>query len=749
MPVRYLRVLLVACISTRAAHPAFAQTEPTAGSSPGSGSPVIVLTNRPATPPTAPPLTLPSPPANPTQLANPALPALPQAAAVPSPFGGQPIPAPPGVIPPPAVNPAGPDPTRLLTSPPLASPPEDTIPAGTIDWVGAGGADLEQVFEYYSKLTGRTILRPANLAAPPIKLRTESDLTRREFIQALDSVLAMNGIAMIPVGEKFVKAVPIAQANQEGAPIQRLDADLMPELGSYVTHIVQLRYARPSELVQVLTPFAKVPNGILPIDSNQILVLRDNAENVKRMLELIREIDVAVPSEYISEVIPIKYAMASDIAAALNSLSAGGGTTSVGARAAGGPRAQPAGLQRPGTTGLPGQPITPTPGTQPAQPNPQAAFTQRLQQIVQRASALASGEIQIIGQTRIIADERANALLVYATKEDMATIKDIIAKLDVILPQVLIETTILDVSLNNKWNLGLSGVQTTRRLGGNVLGAGGINASQIFNFAGTGTNLTADLLGSGLRYFTRIDDNFYLTLQAAASDGTARVIQKPRILTSHAKPATFFVGETVPYITSTYYGGWGTGPAASYQQLRVGIQLSVTPFINADGLVLMQIDQAIDELGDEVEIAGGGKVPKTRSRTLSAEVAVRNGESILLGGYIRSAGTESHAGVPVLKDIPLLGYLFRSNDRSRDRSELMVLMRPVVLMDPEEAARLSAEERHRLPGVRRAEREFNHEEDIYRERQERRTRAPKTESFAPVPPPSTIPAPAASTPPTS
>jgi general secretion pathway protein D len=705
---RFLQTWLVALAATTA----LAQPTPPPATPPVLPSPSPIGTNRPAT------VRAGSAPVQPT-----GVPTLPTPTPAPTPSAPGTPPQPGPNLPPPAAT--------TVTANPTTNPQDPTIPAGTIDWVGAGGADIEQVFEYYSKLTGRTILRPANLAAPPIKLRTESDLTRSEFIQALDSVLAMNGIAMIPVGEKFVKAVPIAQANQEGAPIQRLQPEQLPELGSYVTHIVQLKYAKPSELVQVLTPFAKVPNGILPIDSNQILVLRDNAENVKRMLELIQEIDVAVPSEYVSEVIPIKYAMASDIAAALNSLSSGGGTTSVGTRTSGTRTTGATGLPRPGTTGLPGQPLG-TVGAQPGQPaNPQASFSERLQQIVRRASALASGEIQILGQTKIIADERANALLVYATREDMATIKDIIAKLDVILPQVLIETTILDVSLNNKWNLGLSGVQTTRQLGGNnILGAGGINANQIFNFSGTGTNLTADLLGTGLRYFTRIDDSFYLTLQAAASDGTARVIQKPRILTSHAKPASFFVGETVPYITSTYYGGFGTGPAASYQQLRVGIQLSVTPFINADGLVLMQIDQAIDELGDEVEIAGGGKVPKTRSRTLSAEVAVRNGESILLGGYIRSSGTESHAGVPILKDIPLLGYLFRSNDRSRDRSELMVLMRPIVLMDPEEAARLSAEERQRLPGVHRAEREFNEEERIYRDKQERRTRAPRTEPAA-------------------
>ena len=101
--------------------------------------------------------------------------------------------------------------------------------------------------------------------------------------------------------------------------------------------MIPLKYAKPSELAPVLQPFAKLPTSILPIDGSQILVLRDYAENVKRMLEMIKQIDISVPSEFLSEVIPIKYAKASDISDALNSLSSGGGgATSVG-RAATGP----------------------------------------------------------------------------------------------------------------------------------------------------------------------------------------------------------------------------------------------------------------------------------------------------------------------------------------------------------------------------------------------------------------------------
>src|SRR5213075_1572923 len=97
------------------------------------------------------------------------------------------------------------------------------------------------------------------------------------------------------------------------------------------THVVQLKYVKPSELTTVLQPFAsQIPNPILAIDGSSILVLRDYTENVKRMLELISELDVAVPAEYISEVIPIKYALASEISSALNSLSSGGSGTTLG-----------------------------------------------------------------------------------------------------------------------------------------------------------------------------------------------------------------------------------------------------------------------------------------------------------------------------------------------------------------------------------------------------------------------------------
>ena len=166
-------------------------------------------------------------------------------------------------------------------------------------------------------------------------MKTQTPLTKTELIQVLNAALALNGIEMVNIGDKFVKAMPLAQANTAGARINTNDASQLAELGAYTTHVVQTKYMKPTELVPVLTPFASLATAVMPLDASQILVLRDYSENVKRMLEMVKKIDVVVPSEYESDVIPIKYALASEISAALNSLSGGGGGATVGAAPSG------------------------------------------------------------------------------------------------------------------------------------------------------------------------------------------------------------------------------------------------------------------------------------------------------------------------------------------------------------------------------------------------------------------------------
>jgi general secretion pathway protein D len=168
---------------------------------------------------------------------------------------------------------------------------------------------------------------------------------------------------------------------------------------------------------------------------------------------------------------------------------------------------------------------------------------------------------------------------------------------------------------------------------------------------------------------------------------------------------------------------YGGGPSSSYQQLQVGIGLTVTPYINPDGLVVMQIDESIDEISGSTSITGVGDVPNTTSRKLSAEVAVRDGDTIMLGGFIRNSTDKKKSGVPILKDIPLLGPLFSNQSDSKERKELIVLMRPTVLKTPDLAALATTAEKNRLPGISGAEMEVRMEEKKELELEQKRMKA--------------------------
>ena len=590
----------------------------------------------------------------------------------------------------------------------------------TISWPSL---PLEQVLANYSELTERTVLRPNQLPNVSVTLITKKGLSKAEAIQAIDSVLTLNGITMINVGEKFVTAVQSQQAIQEGAAFSSIASTNLPEAGQYVTKIVQLKHARPQEVQPIIQGFGKVQNGVVAIESTQTLVLRDYAANIKRMMELIEKLDVETETDYKLEVIPIKYGKVEEIYSTMSSLIGGGGggytggaRATSGARVAGtrgGTRGRQTGLGGMGQRGVTGQMQTQQFQQQPGQVPGQTSFQQRLSQIASRAGG--AGTVELLGDARIVPDERSNSLIVFASKEDMQMITNIVSKVDRLLAQVLIEAVIMSVDLNNKQELGVSATMNPRQTGKLTSSASSVGTLS------TNLDLTS-LAGGGFGYLGKWAGDLQVAVKAVASDGKTHILQTPRVQTSHAIPASFFAGQTVPYINSTYYGGYSSyGPSASYQQMEVGVGLNVTPYITPDGLVVMDIQQTIEDLGDDVDIPGGGKVPKTIRREAAATVSVQDGDTIILGGYIRTKADKSKSGVPLLKDIPLLGALFRSKSEGKERSELIVLLRPTVLKTPHDAAILARNEQDRLPGVREMEKQMADEEQVRQQKADKAT----------------------------
>ena len=503
--------------------------------------------------------------------------------------GGRPafprFPSPPPV----SGNPA--NPPAATQSATAASPATDNNGGAgyTYNWPAV---DINQVLDVYADLVGRTLLRPPNLPGGTSTLQTDTPLTKDEAIEALQALLGMNGVSIVNIGDKFAEVVPTDQAGgAAGSFDTNASPNNLPELGSYVTRIVQLNFVKPSEVVPIIQPLAKV-NSIIPIDNNGILVIRDYAENVKRMMEMIKMVDVSVPMEYISEVIPIKYAQAQEIAGCSQfpgrpgefygelwqffnagwdqrrwwftgrgGTSAFGGSSGLGAGSTSQYNTQ-SGVATPNGT--------PTTGT---------TFQQRLMNIINHANGPAGtpaatsssggggapGTIQVFGQAKIIADERSNSLLVFATRTDMDAIKHVISQLDVLLSQVLIESVIVDYSLGpNTLSYGISAAQSPQTYSSSLpaAGAGGINNGQsflnLFNIANNSSlsnNVFGNNLPGGLSYFGNIGPHWDVALQAVAADSHATIVQRPSIVTSQATPAQFFVGNTVPYINGTTSGG--------------------------------------------------------------------------------------------------------------------------------------------------------------------------------------------------
>jgi len=638
-------------------------------------------------------------------------------------------------------------------------------------------ADLTQIFELYAIMTRRTLIKspqvPANVK---ITIRNETPLTIEEGIDALNTILGLNGISMVMQGEKFIKAVPQATVGPEAINFTTNAYTELRDSKAPLAHIVTLKNLAPEEATSLLQPFANLPNSIVALKGSPVLILRDYSENVKRMIEVLEKVDIYVPPEIETVVIPIKYALAGEIASVLSGLGAasggsfgtaaggggfggggfgggglggfggglGGGLGGInrygggygggygGSQYGGGYNRYGGGYNRysggVGTygTGVTTPTTTTTPGGGSFAGASRTGFGSRLNQAVNRAVGAAGGggqpdEFVLINNAKIIPDERSNALLVFADKRDLVQISNIISKLDVVLPQVLIEALIMEVNIGDGHSVGVSVRQNNQKLGdldvagGSINGPGFLNPRNITSIA-EGSNG----LPSGFSYFGKLNESFDFAVTAAANDSRINVLSRPRVVTSTAKPASIFVGETRPYITGSYFSDFtGAGSRSQYAQTQIGISLNVLPIVNQEGLVVMDIQQQISQVGATVKI-DNNDVPTTIDRNANAYVAVHDRDTILLGGFISTTKNKSKSGVPYLKDIPGLGVLFRSSSENVSRVELMVLIRPTVLPTPEAAAVHTAMERDRHTNIKAAEREVEEfqQKQIERERKE-------------------------------
>lgn len=634
---------------------------------------------------------------------------------------------------------------------------------------------LDAFLDEYAEVAKKAVLRGQGLPAPEINLKLAMTLSNDELLQIYDTVLALNGVTIVPTSDRVVLAVPTAQAAQEGEPFSTLtNSAAYPEASVYVTHIVQVKHMPVEEAADLCRQFAKNQNGIIGLPSAKTLIIRDYAINIKRMLEMLAKVDVVAEQTYELEVIPIKYGRVEDIYATMSSVIGGGGggagfggVGGVGrVGGTGGLGGAGGGFNRSGvggTGGFGGSRVGgvgssygtgayggsgfgggagysgysvdgPTPigtldssGVTPMQAVPAVrttpgattgaggTFGSRYNSANRNGGK--QGDVEpLVGEAQITPDLRGNSLIVYANKKDMATIKKVLSKVDTLLPQVLIEGVIMSVDRSKglEWSSGFA--QSPKQFSSKVTGGGAINdATSAINFL-KGVSTNAVLSTTGFGYAAQLGKNWNALVNAAANDSRTEIIQRPRIITSHATQAEFFVGSSIPYRQGGYnYGG---SESYTYASLPVGIRLSVQPYITPDGLVVMQVNQSIESVSEKGNTSSGIP-PTTSQKSANSVVSVLSGDAILLGGYIENQKDRGTVGVPFLKDIPVLGYLFKSDNRSDSKSELMVLIRPTILTSPREAAKLAERQQHESGDIRELEINFEAQEKASKERAEK------------------------------
>lgn len=291
-----------------------------------------------------------------------------------------------------------------------------------------------------------------------------------------------------------------------------------------------------------------------------------------------------------------------------------------------------------------------------------------------------------LGSIRVVADDLNNSVLVWGTRAEFNKIEATLKRLDLPLTQVLIEASIIEVTLDDSLKYGLQWAFSG-------------DAQSGYSGAGNVGGALSTALTSGFSYaLSNSAGKLKATLNALATKSLVKMISNPSLMVLDNHTATITVGDQVPVSTSTIQSDTSNTTTSTIQYKDTGVNLAVTPSVNSGNVVAMQIDQTVTDVGAVEEQANGQR--RFLQRQISSKVAVRSGESIVLGGLIKDNQSNGKSGVPLLQDLPVIGNLFAQNNSTGVRTELLVVITPRVVRSDIDIREVSDDLRDRLKGLR-------------------------------------------------
>jgi general secretion pathway protein D len=588
---------------------------------------------------------------------------------------------------------------------------------------------VAQVLDLMQRWTGKSILRPQALPASVYTLSLPASITRDEALLALETLLNLNGIAVIQQGDKFLKVVPNLVAKAESPQLIAGSVLALPPSGRIATKIFTLKHANAQELVAQIASSLNTTLASPPVyfGRNNALMITDSISNLQKIETLTMQIDRPQLDLVVTKSYPLKNAMATDMVNKLNSMLRSPATVSGGA-----PFRLSTGTifladERTNRVLLMGSadqhdffdklietldqksnPNTKTDViflrhadaqqvatlvtslvTGQTTAAARAGNTVRTATVNRAPTPTAPGAPAAAGPSQMGADEfssnltvlpdiRSNSVVVSGTNDDLRLLHELVDKVDIVLPQVRIEVVIAEVKLSDTDINGFNtlGLTVTN---GKLVGVGGTGAGFNVNGAPATTNTTLlpnnTPVNASQGTLTGSDLSATIGLTTTPRKGDLRVLSVPAITTTHNKEATIFVGESRPVITGATIAPQ-TGQVTSQVSLRdIGIQLKVLPLIGKDGAVQLQVSQSVEDILGSVQLDGNDQ-PIIGRRTTDSFVSAQSGEIVVLGGLQRTITTKSTSR---LGPIPFLGDLFGSSTDVEEKQELIIFLRPYVL----------------------------------------------------------------------
>ncbi len=586
----------------------------------------------------------------------------------------------------------------------------------TIDF---NDVDINLFIKYISELTGKNFIVDRTVKGK-VTIISPTRISEEDAYKVFESVLEVHGFTTVPSGS-VTKIIPSVQARSKSIETLR-ETEVMDPEDKIVTQLIPLTHSDPDEMKRLLAPLVSKTSVVIAHSDSGMLIITEFLSNISRLMEIIKAIDVPSVGEELV-VLPLKHATANDISKALSQLF-------VRTAATKGQRAEPVKIIPYERTNslivfasknniqkvreLMAKVDTEAPkGT--GKINVHYLQHATAEELVKVLTSLPETKTQgaepkavaaappISKDIRIMADAETNSLIIVGPREEYLVLQEVINKLDIPRRMVYMEALIMEVKVTKQFEIGVQWgggglfADGTGRVYTGFSGSGGDGSySELQGDNNIGSDpylmpagFTLGVLKQGIEIGNVFFPNIAAVVKAYKDDSDVEIIAAPQILTTDNKQADIMVGENVPYITSQNTTA-SQQDYTNYEYKDVATSLKILPQVNQSDLVRLEIGVEVIKLKDQ---NNPSLTPTTLTRTANTTVVVHNEETVVIGGIIGQDTSAGEYKVPILGDIPLLGWLFKSRGEFRDKTNLFIFITPHIVENPAELASLYLQKR--------------------------------------------------------